>query len=74
LLVLHWPQNEGTSNKLLTAIGGKANNLRFSVLGWIVYFLLKIDLEFLFRKIGASLNFKTELVSLHISAGASNFY
>jgi hypothetical protein len=31
--------------------------------------LLKINLDFLLRKTGASLNFKTDLVSLNISPG-----
>jgi hypothetical protein len=36
-------------------------------LGWYVLFLLKINLDFLLRKTGASLNYKIELGSLHIS-------
>jgi hypothetical protein len=37
--------------------------------GLVCLFLLKIKLDFLLRKTGASLNFKIELLSLNISPG-----
>jgi hypothetical protein len=42
--------------------------------GLVCEILLKINLDFLLRNIGASLNFKIELGSLHISPVASEFW
>ena len=39
------------------------------ILGWYVYFVLKIYLGFVLRKTRARLNFKIDLGSLHISPG-----
>jgi hypothetical protein len=44
------------------------------VLAWYSEFLLEIDLKILLRKTGASLNFKIDLVSLHISPGPFDFW
>jgi hypothetical protein len=50
-------------------LNGGVENL--CALGWFVYFLLKIILDFLLGKTRASLNFKTELGSQYISPGVS---
>jgi hypothetical protein len=42
-------------------------DLCLSAQGWYVKFFLKINLVFLFRKTGASLNFKNDFWSVHIS-------
>jgi hypothetical protein len=39
--------------------------------GWYVLFLLKMNLDFLLRKIGAMLKFKADLMSKHFSPGGN---
>jgi hypothetical protein len=54
-------------------LGYQSRELRSQV--WYAEFLLEIDLKILLRKIGARLNFKIALKSLHIDPGPrAGFY